>query len=281
MTDGPCRERRSHVSLCDGATLKGWHAEPRLPTAAFPGGANPDRTSAEYLAAAAARGRWTVEDSTIVGRQDPPGSGLGGYLVSDEKFGDFDLLVETRPDWPADTGVMVRATRTGACGFQVLVDHRKSGSIGGFYGNGIGGFHALAFTLDVRRDDTGTPVALQVEDPATSLEPVTESNRDLLAYAIEPREFLAAWRWRDWNLLRIRCVGVYPVLTTWLNGVKLYELDTTRLSHPYYDQDAVLGLLGREGHLAFEVHDNDSRMGEDRWGRGAACRWRNPEILVL
>ena len=31
--------------------------------------------------AAATTGKWTVEDGAIVGRQDPPGSGFGGYLA--------------------------------------------------------------------------------------------------------------------------------------------------------------------------------------------------------
>ena len=34
------------------------------------------------------------------------------------------------PDWPADTGVMIRRRPDSWAGFQVLVDHRKSGSIG-------------------------------------------------------------------------------------------------------------------------------------------------------
>jgi hypothetical protein len=44
-------------------------------------------------------------------------------------------------------------------GFQ-LVDHRKSGFIGGFYGNGTGGCHAVPYVLDVEPDDTGRPVKL-------------------------------------------------------------------------------------------------------------------------
>jgi Domain of Unknown Function (DUF1080) len=281
MTNQPNPDWNAYTPLLDGATLTGWHAEPRLPTARYPGGQEPERDTSQYRAAASSRGRWTVEDGAIVGRQDPPGSGLGGYLVSDERFGDFDLLVEARPDWPADTGVMVRATPSGTQGFQVLVDHRKSGGIGGFYGNGIGGFHALAFNVDVRRDDTGNPFALQEEDPATTLEPVTPDKRAMLTYAVDPQAFLAAWRWNDWNLLRIRCVGTYPTLTTWVNGTKLYELDTSKIKHPDYDADTVLELLGRKGHIAFEIHDNDPRMGEDRWGPTAACRWRNPSILEL
>ena len=63
--------------------------------------------------------------------------------MSEETFEDFELIYEAKPDWPADTGVYIRADETGTCGYQILLDHRKSGSIGGFYGNAIGGFHAI------------------------------------------------------------------------------------------------------------------------------------------
>jgi hypothetical protein len=78
-----------------------------------------------------------------------------------------------KPDWPADTGVMVRRRPDSWEGFQVLVDHRKSGSIGGFYGNGTGGFHAVPFLLDATYDNEGRPIGLIVEDPTTTLEPMT------------------------------------------------------------------------------------------------------------
>ena len=35
------------------------------------------------------------------------------------------------------------------------------------------------------------------------------------------------------------------------------EIDLARLQAPHYDPDAVLAVLGRRGHIAFEVHDND------------------------
>ena len=43
---------------------------------------------------------------------------------------------------------MVRRRPDSSAGFQVLIDHRKSGSIGGFFGDGTGGFHAVPYILD-------------------------------------------------------------------------------------------------------------------------------------
>jgi hypothetical protein len=263
------------VALFDGATLTGWHAVPRLPVPVWPGGPEPDRSSPEYLAAAATSGRWTVEDGAIVGGQEPAGSGLGGYLVSDETYADFELTFEVDPDWPADTGVLLRATDIGSQGYQVLIDHRRSGSIGGFYGNGIGGFHAVAHTFDVERDGDGRPVRLVEDDPATTLEPVTDAKRALLSSTSSAEAFLDAWRFGDWNEMRVRCTGDSPVLTTWVNGVLLSEIDTGAITWPHYDPAAVRALLGRSGHIALEVHDNDPGMGPDRWAPGAVVRWRN------
>ncbi|MFC4242131.1 DUF1080 domain-containing protein [Gryllotalpicola reticulitermitis] len=269
------------TTLFDGATLTGWHATPRLPVPVAPGRPGPDTSSDSYRRAAASHGRWYIEDDAIVGGQEPPGSGLGAYLVTDASYGDFELSFEVKPDWPADTGILVRTTDDGLRGFQILIDHRRSGGIGGFYGNGIGGFHALAHNVDVERDAQGAPVGLIAEDPATTLEPVTAEKTALLSYAASADEFQRAWRWNDFNEFRVRCVGKYPVLTTWVNGVKLYELDTAAIRHPNYDREAVAELLGREGHIALEVHDNDPRMGRDRWGTDAVVRWRNFQLTPV
>ena len=269
------------VEIFDGKTLAGWRARPRVPVPRSTGDPPIDTTSEAYRRAISSTGKWTVEDGAIVGRQDPPGSGLGGYIVSEATFGDFELSFEARPDWPADTGVLVRATESGTQGFQILLDHRKSGNIGGFYGNGISGFHAIAFNIDARCDHDGRPVGLVMEDPETSIEPITPQKRALLERAATGEEFLNAWKWDDWNAFGIRVEGVSPRLTVHINGVLIASINTASMEFPSYDAGAVANLLGRRGHIAFEVHDNDPRMGEARWGREAACRWRHLRVRSL
>ena len=147
-------------SLFDGKTFRGWHAVPRLP---IPKPLTDERVPSDKLKervlawaaenpgarlAAAHTGRWSVKDGVLEGGQEPPGSGRGAYLLSDEKFGDFELELEARPDWPIDTGIMVRAHELGCIGFQVLLDHRPKGGIGGFYGNNTGGFLSAPFSID-------------------------------------------------------------------------------------------------------------------------------------
>ena len=270
------------VRLFDGHSLAGWRAIPRLPVPERPGAPEPDPATDTYRAAARTSGCWTVQDGAIVGGQEAGHRGFGGYLITEDEYDDFELTLDVKPDWPADTGVLLRSTNRGAQGYQVLIDHRRSGGIGGFYGNGLAGFHALAYNVDVARDAAERPTALVIEDPGRSLEPVTAAKRDLLSYAAPPEAFLAAWRWSDWNELRVRCVGAQPVLTTWVNGVCLYELDTATITWPGWDGARVTDLLGRSGHISLEVHDNDIEgMGDERWGPGAVVRWRNLTVRSL
>jgi hypothetical protein len=275
------------VPLFDGKTLNGWFATPRTYGEMWPGGptvqeAHPGLFPADYAEQAAAHPAvWTVEDGAIVGRQDTPGSGWGGYLVTEGTYGDFELAFEAKPDWPADTGIMLRKRAQTFHGFQVLLDHRKSGSIGGFYGNGISGFHAVPFALDVVTDTAGNPVGLKEDDPATSIEPFRQAKRDLLTEGCSVDDFLAAWKFGDWNAFRIRLAGAKPQATVWINGLKVAAIDLATMTFPNYDADAVAAFLGPKGHIAFEVHDNDKMLGEGRWGRTAACRWRNIRIKDL
>ncbi|MGG5172358.1 3-keto-disaccharide hydrolase [Pseudarthrobacter sp. J1738] len=274
------------VPLFNGTTLDGWRAVPRIYGTLYPGGPG-------VLDIFAANGRevpvdpekhparWFVQDGVLVGEQDTPGSGYGGYLVTEQAYDDFELVLEMRPDWPADTGVMLRRRPESWEGFQVLVDHRPSGGIGGFFGNGLASFSAVPFAVDADTDADGRPTGLIADNPETSVEPVTEEKRSRLSYAADVDDFLKVWRWDDWNELRIRCVGALPVITTWVNGLKIGELNTATLDSPDYNPADVLEALGERGHIALEVHDNDSYFGEARWGRGAQCRWRNILIKEL
>lgn len=240
--------------LFDGKSLRGWKRVAR----------NPNKPSL---------GKWTVENGVIVGGQDPPR--IGSYLVTEEAFEDFELQLEANPDWPADTGIMVRAVPQGNIGFQVHLDHRPNGDIGGYYGNGLAGFRANVNSLRAERDKEGRVMRLTAQ-PFDGLE-----NLVPLAFAAPPAVFLKIWKPGGWNHFRIRSVGALPYLTTWINGEKISELDSAKIKMQGYVPKAVLGLIGRAGHIALEVHDNDAQMGDDRWAPGAVCRWRDISIKKL
>jgi Domain of Unknown Function (DUF1080) len=279
-------EEEGFRPLFDGKTLQGWHAVPRLP---IPKSLIDERVPSDKLKervlawaaenpglrqAAAHTGRWGVQDGVLSGGQEPPGSGRGAYLLSDNKFGDFELELEARPDWPIDTGIMVRTHELGSIGFQVLLDHRPKGGIGGFYGNNTGGFLSAPFVVDGDEQQDFRVANLRPGAREPNLVKAT------LSYGTTFEEFVRVWRLNDWNQFRIRCVGLMPVITTWINGLKISALDTAKLDIPGYDAEAIFERLGRTGHIGFEVHDN-GKMGHDRWAPGAVCRWREIRIKTL
>ncbi len=102
--------------LFDGKTLTGWSV--RGP-------------------AHGGKGRWEVRDGAIVGTQDPPG--IGGVLMTEKKFGDFEIRCEINPDWGIDSGLFLRTTDQGAC-YQCTVDYRPGGQVGTLYGERSGGW---------------------------------------------------------------------------------------------------------------------------------------------
>ncbi len=268
--------------LFDGKTLAGWRAIHRLPAARRPGGRSPSESDPRYRKALQGRGDWKVVEGAITGGQDPPGSGVGGYLIGNEKFTDFELSLEAKPDWGVDTGVMIRATSMGSQGFQVLVDHREGGNIGSFYGNGIGGFNTRQFGFKGKKDATGAVVGLT---PVSyrDLDPQPDPGKSAASWSAGPDAFFETWRFGEWNEIRVRCEGRLPTISTWINGEKMATLDAANMKAEGYDAEAVATLLGRAGHIALEVHNSGGgdRLGEERWLPGRVCRWRRIRVQEL
>jgi hypothetical protein len=245
--------------LFDGVSLNGWSRQIR--EAAMPG-----------------LGVWTAQSGMIIGGQNRPT--IGSYLVTDATFSDFEIELEARPDWRTDTGVYVRTNAQGNVGFQACIDYRPHGSIGGYYGNGIGGFHACNYCFTGKVDSEGNLTELLPEKPS---EPLDTTHHVPLDYAVPSAQFVRNWNYRGWNHFRIRSVGAVPTLTTWINGLKVSQLDTAKMKAPDWDPAKVDSLVGRAGHIALEVHGNRPTdwLGNDRWYPGNVCRWRNIYIKDL
>jgi hypothetical protein len=243
-----------------------------LAVAAKPAG-NPKNTTAKENA----RGRWDVRDGVIFGgqdalrfthREDGADWGYGSWLMSDATYGDFELLVDARPDWPCDTGIYVRSTALGQ-GFQILLDHRGDdtrgigGGIGFLYLRGIGG-------LEVNPHNFRWTVGPDCMPSEVKLVPTTGAVTKM-EFAATNEDFHRAWHMNDWNTFRIRVVGALPRITVWINEVKICECDTAKIEHPDYVPADVQKLIGNRGHIAFEVHDGPAW----RWGVDKISRWRN------
>ena len=261
--------------IFNGQNLNGWHKGPRIPINRYTGKDLFKPTSANFKQANSHTGKWEVVNGVLEGGQEPIGSRLGACLISDKKYGDFEIKFDAKPDWPIDTGIMFRTPRFRAnVGYQVLIDHRPGGGIGGFYGNGIAGFHQLPFRVEIIKDINGTSVGLKAVKEKDS------SKTSALTYSCSPEDFMDAWKFGNWNSFRIKCVGRVPIITVWINNVKISEIDTSKIIQEGYDPYEIANRLGSRGHISFEVHNND-REGWDRWGKGAVARWKNIFIKEL
>ncbi len=84
---------------------------------------------------------WRVEDGAIVGREGP--NHAGGLLYTKGYYRSFQLSLETWIDYPFDSGIFlnmvprgVPANEGGGRGYQVTLDYRPNGEIGGIYADG-------------------------------------------------------------------------------------------------------------------------------------------------
>ena len=112
------------------------------------------------------------------------------------------------PTGAADTGILVRTVPQGNVGFQVLLDHRPHGGIGGYYGNGLWGFHAWDYGFMGETDKDGRLLRLIPGPPS---EPVKGNNRVPLDFSAPVETFLRIWKLNDWNQFRIRSVAPCPI----------------------------------------------------------------------
>ena len=236
------------IELFDGKTLEGWHK-------------NPEKIGH------GTGGDWRVEDGAITGEQNPPGSGNGGILLTDRKFGDFELLIDMLPGWGVCSGLFLRATDRGQC-FQMMVDYHDAGNVGHIYGEGTGGFKTRAFDINGKYDDDKNLIGMTTDKHKSAEEAG-------LAYSCTPQEWVGAWKVNDWNTARVTVEGEYPTISTWINGRKIGVFDGATSTVQNYRKDEVKERLGREGSIAVQVH------GGRGWPNGATCKWKNIKVRPL
>lgn len=217
-------------------------------------------------------GRWQVTDGCICGEQYPPGNREGSMLLTEQSFGDFELALDVHPAWGCDSGVFLRSTTEGQC-IQVMIDYLPGGSVGFLHGHGIGGFLSCPLKLRAKAGGGGIDV-VQTYDAV---------DKDGLIYAADAAAWREAWRFDDWNTLRIRCTGQQPDITTWINDRKILEMQSSTFrprplaevrkqnwtAPSAYQPEAIVKRLGTRGRIGFQVHPGN------RWAQGGVVRFRN------
>jgi hypothetical protein len=242
--EAPNRPQPGFRSIFNGRDLSGWHKNPKK-------------------IGHGAGGLWEVVDGAIVGQQDPPGSGNGGILLSDQTYGDFEVMFETKPDWGPDSGFFMRSTEAGNC-YQMMIDYHEQGNVGEIYREGLDGATNRTFSLSAEyADDAKKRPAKIIASPVKS----TDADGKPIEPRIKLEDWSQIWKLDDWNRVKCRVVGNPPTITTWINGHLITE---------YTSDKSFEGVLGERGHIAFQVHG-----GAQAWPKGAVVRFRNVRVREL
>ncbi|MEM1108541.1 MAG: DUF1080 domain-containing protein [Planctomycetota bacterium] len=257
----PTAESPAYESLFDGETLAGWHIMQ------VPENHNYHAVPENFY----------VEDGAIHCFQLP--NKKGGLLLTDRKFGDFELELEFQSDWGCDSGVFLRCTEDGKA-IQILNDYLSWGTIGFVYGQGTGDYMSRPLVL-YEKDGQ-----ILVKDNYDGVE------IDKLTYAMDAETWNATFKPGEWNTLKVRCVGHEPYITTWINGEKLMEFDGTVFAGRHlrdsgkrnwdapssWDAEKVQRITGNRGSIALQLHPAGKW---NRWKPGGTARYRNIHILDL
>lgn len=215
-------------SIFDGETLDGWHV-----TAESGHSSASDHESG---------GEWKVEYGAIWGGQDIPGNG-GLIITDDQSYGDVEVALETNNDFGPDSGLFLRSTEDGTA-YQCNIDYREEGTLGGVYGEGLGGNPNIENFLF-----TDNPHEIVEEDAPTDL-------------PVLPVAWNYFWRHGQWNEIRSRIEGNPPTVITWVNGVKFMEWSDDERRHP------------DTGGIALQVHGGGNTVGQ-------YVRYRNIRVKRL
>ena len=110
------------ITLFDGSSLDNWHVSAE--------------TGHSSASSNKSGGRWVIADGAITGSQDIPRN--GGIILTNEKFGDFEVAFEMKNDFGPDSGLFLRSTEKGVA-YQAMIDYHAGGNLMGIYGEGLGG----------------------------------------------------------------------------------------------------------------------------------------------
>ena len=195
--------------IFDGKSLAGWHVSAQTGHS----GASGHKTG----------GRWFAQEGALLGSQDIPGN--GGIIITDEQFGDFEIILEMNNDFGPDSGLFLRSTEDGTA-YQAMIDYHSGGNLMGIYGEGgLGGKPSVAnFSF------TDKVTEIKVND------------RSPVPLPVLPDAWPFFWRHGQWNEFRARIVGNPPTITTWINGVKFMDWTETTKRHP------------DKGGIALQIH---------------------------
>jgi len=218
-----------------------------------------------------AGGHWGVtEDGILFGEQDPPGSGEGGLLLTEESYGEFELDICMKPDWGPCSGIFLRTNDKGE-GWQIYVDYHDTGNVGHVRLE-TKPYSAPFRPFSFSRITENEPALKTQADPRARDWPDGVYEESCTA-----EEWLASWKPSEWNQIKIRCTGEteLPVIEVWVNDLKVCRFNAATTTHPTFDKEKAKTVVGPTGKIGLQVHRGNG------WPEGARVFWKDIRITKL
>jgi 3-keto-disaccharide hydrolase/Protein kinase domain len=89
--------QQGFVTIFDGTSMKGWSVS--------------GKSRHSNVSKNASGATWVIRDGVLIGNQDVPGN--GGLFITDQKYGDFEVVLDMRNDFGMDSGIYLRSTEDG------------------------------------------------------------------------------------------------------------------------------------------------------------------------
>jgi hypothetical protein len=226
-------KEKAFKPLFDGESLKGWSSSPA----------------------------WLVKDN-VISCSAPTERGTE-TLISQSSHSDFELSFEYRCSWKTSASLLLRASEKGE-GIALSLDHIDGGTIG-FPKFAAGA--SRPFTLHETREQRGVGANRHYHiqyDGRFHYDAVAQNK---LLECCQLNEFLREWDGAFWNIVRVRCVGLDPEVTIWINGflVSKFKASTVVLREKTPPHIGAIERFGvhPSGHIGFAVHA--SQCEETEW----------------
>ncbi|MGY6647486.1 3-keto-disaccharide hydrolase [Wenyingzhuangia sp. IMCC45574] len=244
--------------IFNGKNLKGWHLMENTPEQSY----------------VSLKENFFVKENTITCKQLD--NRKGALILSDKSYADFELELDFKSDWGCDSGIFVRTDAQGR-GLQILNDFLKDGCIGHLFSQGAGAYISRPIRL------------YKVEGKVVAKDMYDGEKRDKLNYSINAKKWNVLWKQDNWNHIKIRCVGNKPMLTTWVNGVKIMELDGSKYegrqlirkdgkwqgAGEKWNQKEVQAITKGKGMIGLQIHPGG------RWKKDGVVQYKNIKVKEL
>ncbi len=146
-------------------------------------------------------GKAVYENGALYLSQEPYGQ--GGLFMTDKRYKNFELYLETDISWGLNSGIFLRSTESGG-----------------------------AYQVEL--------VALAPDSPAMTAVGALIGEGVAVA-TMQPSDMRAIWK-EGWNSFRIRMTGDAPKVTIWVNGHQVLESQQPRNTKIAGETDGTIGL---------------------------------------